>query len=78
MKSKSLLIAIIAGIFIFFAAPSEAQDDPVAPFVGMWALSLDYEDNNAGHNNYTDERRYDAKQSGHTHTEGYYQPSPLV
>ncbi len=48
MKSKSLLIAIIAGVLIFFTAPSRAQDDPVAPFVGMWALSLDYEDNNAG------------------------------
>lgn len=48
MKSKSLLIAIISGLFIFFALPSGAQDEPVAPFEGMWALSLDYEDNAAG------------------------------
>jgi len=48
MKPRSLLIAIIAGIFILFAAPSLAQDDPVDPFVGMWALDLDYEDNTAG------------------------------
>lgn len=27
---------------------SEAQDDPVTPFVGMWALDLDYENNTAG------------------------------
>ena len=48
MKPWSPLIAIIAGIFILIAAPSGAQDDPVDPFVGMWALDLEYENNTAG------------------------------
>ncbi|MDX2432896.1 MAG: DUF1080 domain-containing protein, partial [Bacteroides sp.] len=48
MKIRSFFTAIIAGLFIFMAAPSGAQENPVAPFEGMWALSLDYEDNNAG------------------------------
>ncbi len=48
MKTRNLITALIAGLFIFLTLPSGAQDDPVAPFEGMWALSLDYEDNNAG------------------------------
>lgn len=48
MKTRSLLTAVIAGFIMLQSLPCLAQDDPVTPFVGMWALELDYADNNAG------------------------------
>ena len=48
MKTRNLLFVIFAGLFISLALPSGAQNSPVTPFLGSWALSLDYEDNNAG------------------------------
>lgn len=48
MKLKSLISVLLTGFIIFLASASLAQDKPLAPFEGMWALSLDYEDSNAG------------------------------
>lgn len=48
MKTRTFFTALFAGLTILMAAPSGAQENPVTPFVGSWALTLDYEDNNAG------------------------------
>ena len=36
------------GLFLGLNLPSAAQSSSVDPFMGMWALTLDYEDNSAG------------------------------
>ena len=48
MKIRSQAAMIIAMLLFAGIVQTKAQDDPVAPFVGMWALELDYDDNNAG------------------------------
>lgn len=41
--------AMMAAMLLFAGiVQTEAQDDPLAPFLGSWALSLDYENNKAG------------------------------
>ncbi len=39
---------MVAALLFTGIVQLKAQDDPVAPFVGMWALDLDYENNTAG------------------------------
>ncbi|MCP4310606.1 MAG: DUF1080 domain-containing protein [Bacteroidetes bacterium] len=48
MKSDRLIAVIITGILLLSFSPVFSQDSPAYPFLGMWALTLDYEDNNAG------------------------------
>jgi hypothetical protein len=49
MKRTGILIAaLLSALLMMDAVPSSAQDNTAAPFLGMWALSLDYSDNNAG------------------------------
>jgi len=48
MKSKKICIALLTGIFLFSLLPSRSQDSGANPFLGMWALDLDYENNKAG------------------------------
>ena len=47
MKLKKLITIAAAG-FILAALPCRAQVSPAEPFLGMWALDLDYENNHAG------------------------------
>ncbi len=48
MKTRNLLIASMGGLMLSLSVQSYAQGNSVEPFVGMWALTLDYEDENAG------------------------------
>lgn len=48
MKSKKILIALLTGVLLFSVLPSRSQDSGAEPFLGMWALDLDYENNKAG------------------------------
>ncbi len=48
MKIRSKAAIMVAMLLFAGMVQTKAQDDPVAPFVGMWALELDYNDNKAG------------------------------
>ena len=48
MNSKKLMVALISGVLLFSMFHSYAQDKGAEPFIGMWALDLDYENNKAG------------------------------
>ena len=48
MKLNKLFSGILAGLFILFSTSAMAQESPADPYVGMWALDLDYENSNAG------------------------------
>lgn len=48
MKIKNLAAAILAGLLFTGVVQLRAQDSGAEPFMGMWALELDYENNRAG------------------------------
>ena len=48
MKSNKLFSALVTGILLLSVNSAFTQDNPVEPFLGMWALELDYENNRAG------------------------------
>jgi hypothetical protein len=48
MKSRNLIAVLLCGVLLGFQLPSRAQEESVEPFLGMWALTLDYENNSAG------------------------------
>ena len=48
MKIKNLLVVLLTGLLVSLNVPSFAQGNSVDPFLGMWALTLDYEDSKAG------------------------------
>jgi hypothetical protein len=48
MKFWNIFAASFSGILISCLIPSMAQGGPADPFMGIWALQLDYENNNAG------------------------------
>lgn len=48
MKSPKLSFVIITIVLSGFLSPVFSQENPAEPFLGMWALTLDYENNNAG------------------------------
>ncbi len=48
MKIKNLALASLFGILIILACHSEVAAQSADPFLGMWALALDYENSNAG------------------------------
>jgi hypothetical protein len=48
MKFRNIFAALLVGALLGLPVPSRAQEESVEPFLGMWALTLDYENNNAG------------------------------
>jgi len=48
MKSKNLLAALLLVALSGLPFSSLAQEESAEPFLGMWALTLDYENNSAG------------------------------
>ncbi len=48
MKTRNLIALLLTGVLLCSNAQIFAQEDAASPFLGMWALSLDYEDNTAG------------------------------
>ncbi|MFH0757032.1 MAG: DUF1080 domain-containing protein [Bacteroidota bacterium] len=58
MRQKKLISAILAFICMATAVPSQAQENPAAPFIGMWALDLNFENNKAGWLEVTQEDGY--------------------
>ena len=48
MKTRNIIALIMVCMLSGLAVGSLAQDDSVEPFLGMWALTLDYEEGNAG------------------------------
>ncbi len=58
MKIKNLTLASLLGLLIILAGPSQAQAQSADPFLGTWALALDYENSNAGWIEITQEDGY--------------------
>ena len=48
MKIKHLVLASLFGISVLLAGRLEAMAQAADPFLGMWALDLDYESSHAG------------------------------
>ena len=48
MKTRNLIALLLIGILLYSNNQVFAQDDAASSFLGMWALTLDYEDNTAG------------------------------
>ena len=48
MKTKNLIVLLLIGLLPGLNIQSFAQNSPAAPFLGRWALTLDYEEENAG------------------------------
>ncbi len=48
MKTKRLFVWLLVGLLSSFTFDSFAQENSAEPFLGMWALTLDYDNNNAG------------------------------
>lgn len=58
MKIKNLALVSLFGLFIIMAGHTRAQAQSADPFLGMWALALDYENSNAGWMEITQEDGY--------------------
>jgi hypothetical protein len=58
MNIKNLALASLFGLFIIMAGHTQALAQSAAPFIGMWALDLDYENSNAGWMEITQEDGY--------------------
>lgn len=48
MKSRNLIAALLIVVLSGLSFQSMAQEESAEPFLGMWALTLDYENNSAG------------------------------
>ena len=48
MKIKNLFFALLLGMFVIQAYHVSGQEASADPFLGIWALDLDYESSNAG------------------------------
>ncbi len=48
MNPKNVMTLIAAGMLVLCLVPARAQEGTADPFLGMWALDLDYESSNAG------------------------------
>ena len=48
MKKRNLIALLLTGLLLCANTQIFAQEDAASPFLGMWALTLDYEDNKAG------------------------------
>lgn len=48
MKLRNSIAVLLMGIFLGIQLPGIAQEESVESFLGMWALTLDYENNSAG------------------------------
>ena len=58
MKIKNLSLVTLFGLCIFLAISAPAQAQSIDPFLGSWALDLDYEGHNAGWLEITQEEGY--------------------
>jgi len=48
MKTRNFLAMLMIAFFSVLSLQSYAQEESASSFLGMWALTLDYENNNAG------------------------------
>lgn len=48
MNYRNIFASLLTVALLGFQVPSRAQTESVEPFLGMWALTLNYENNNAG------------------------------
>ncbi len=48
MKTRNLIALLLTGVLFCSTTQIFAQENAASPFLGMWALTLDYEDKNAG------------------------------
>ena len=48
MNKQRLNVWIILGLVVLFVSTTRAQNESVDPFLGMWALTLDYDHHHAG------------------------------
>lgn len=48
MKSRSIISTLILGVLLGLQVQAYGQEESADPFLGMWALTLDYENSNAG------------------------------
>ena len=48
MKSRNLIAALLIVVLSGLSIQSMAQEESAEPFLGMWALTLDYDNNSAG------------------------------
>ena len=48
MKTRNLIALLLTGVLLCSTAQVIAQENAASPFLGMWALTLDYEYENAG------------------------------
>jgi len=58
MKARNLIALALLAVLFCLNSSTFAQDSPAEPFLGMWALTLDYEDNTAGWLEVTQEDGY--------------------
>ncbi|MCK4879402.1 MAG: DUF1080 domain-containing protein [Bacteroidales bacterium] len=48
MKTRNLIALLVVAVFSGLSIQSFAQEESVEPFLGMWALTIDYDNSNAG------------------------------
>jgi hypothetical protein len=48
MKTKHLIAVLLVVLYSGLSLQSFAQEESIQPFLGMWALTLDYDNNSAG------------------------------
>ena len=48
MNTRNLIALLLLGMLLCYNTQIFAQESSASPFLGMWALTLDYEDNTAG------------------------------
>ncbi len=48
MKTRKLIALLLAAVFSGLSIQSFAQEESVEPFLGIWALTIDYNNSNAG------------------------------
>jgi hypothetical protein len=58
MKNRNLFTALLLIALCGFLLPSMAQEKSAEPFLGMWALTLDYDNNKAGWLELTQEKEF--------------------
>jgi hypothetical protein len=58
MKSRNLIAALLMVVISGLSIQSMAKEESAEPFLGMWALTLDYDNNSAGWLEVKQEKKY--------------------
>jgi hypothetical protein len=58
MKIRNLVLVSFIGLLLILVSPSKARAQSADPFLGLWALDLDYPNSNAGWMEITQEEGY--------------------